>query len=160
MIQKMMAAAAHHAADTCSELAGLGVLFPKMFSTGRGAMKLMGQPPVIHKAIPFQKNNVPSVVMNDGIRVRNVIRPLSNPIRAATPSTVRTESAAGTAAFKRMPSTMAEKVKFEPTDRSNSPDTIRTPSPIVIVPDSAGTVRLPPNVAPIRNARFRQVIAL
>src|SRR5947208_1363818 len=100
MIQKMMAAAAHHAADTCSELAGLGVLFPKTFSTGRGAMKLMGQPPVTHKAIPFQKNNVPSVVMNDGIRVRKVIRPLSNPISAAMPSTVRTEIAAGTAASR------------------------------------------------------------
>src|SRR5207244_9450484 len=89
MIQKMMAAAAHHAADTCSELAGLGVLFPKTFSTGRGAMKLMGQPPVTHKDIPFQKNNVPSVVMNDGIRVRKVIRPLSNTINDAMTSTVQ-----------------------------------------------------------------------
>src|SRR3989475_9179770 len=120
MIQKITAATAHQAADTCSELAGLGVLFPKTLSTGKGAMKLMGQPPVTHRAIPFQKNSVPSVVMNDGIRVRTVIRPLSNPIRPAMPSTVMTESAAGTAAFKSMPSTIAENVKFEPTDRSNS----------------------------------------
>src|SRR5205809_6776259 len=155
MIQKMMEAAAHHAADTCSELAGLGVLFPKTFSTGRGAMKLMGQPPVTHKAIPFQKNNVPSVVMNDGIRVRKVIRTLSNPISAAMPSTVRTEIAAGTAHFNSMPSTMAENVKFEPTDRSNSPDTDRPPSTIVIFPVSAAMVRIPPNVAQVRNAGFR-----
>src|SRR3989442_11207994 len=64
-------------------------------------MKLMGQPPVTYRVIWFQKNSVPSVVMNDGIRVRTVIRPLSNPIRPAMPSTVMTESAAGTAAFKR-----------------------------------------------------------
>src|SRR5881296_1365659 len=160
MIQKMMAAAAHHAADTCSELAGLGVLFPKTFSTGRGAMKLMGQPPVTHRAIPFQKNNVPSVVMNDGIRVRTVMRPLSNPIRPAMPSTVMTESAAGTAAFKSMPSTIAENVKFEPTDRSNSPETISTPSPMVIVPISAAMVRIPPNVAQVRNAGLRYVNTL
>jgi hypothetical protein len=87
---------------------------------------------LIHNVTPFAKVPMPSVTMNGSMPSQVVSRPLSTPIPAPTASAATIAAAMGHPSLTlRTATIIADKVRFEATDRSKSPVVIGISTPRV-----------------------------
>ena len=101
-----------------------------------------GAPPVHQKTAPERISSIPSVVMNDGTRRRVVISPLTRPTAApiASSSAMTGHVLPGSPSISRAATTTTT-VTSEPTDRSNSPETMTKYCPAARITSGAARFR-------------------
>src|ERR1700733_639865 len=104
------------------------------WKTGSG-LKPIDCAPCTRNVIPCQNKRPPSVTMKDGMANCSVISPFNAPIRV--PSTIATAEAIQTEmdmSFIIIAAATETNVEAVPTDKSNSPAIIRTPTPKATIP--------------------------
>ena len=88
-----------------------------------------GNPPETTMVIDRAMNSIPSVVMKEGISKRIVIQPFTNPMNAHSASPAKTAGQNGQPLTKRTAIVIGISAKTDPTERSNSPQIIRSVTP-------------------------------
>ena len=80
--------------------------------------------------------------MSEWICRRVTSRPFTVPMPAATTSATRIASGAGQPAFSHTTTMPAPRPRTEPTERSNSPETMSKVTPTATIPSSAESSRM------------------
>jgi hypothetical protein len=94
------------------------------------------KPSESNRVMPLQNIIAPSVVMNEGMRPLTVTSPFRRPAAAPkTRTTTRTRNRF-TPAWNRRMKMKEQKTRIEPTERSNSPQIIKRPTPSTTMQNS------------------------
>ena len=104
------------------------------------AVKAWDDSPCTKNVRAIKMKDVPSVVMNDGIFSRSVISPLIRPIPVPITSPMSAASQVFIPFVASWPTRILLMMKLAPTERSNSPAIMRTPTPSAGMPTSIGIV--------------------
>src|SRR5580704_1427206 len=110
---------------------------------GRSLDSSGGNPPVTTTVKERTIKSIPSVVMKLGILNAKVMKPFANPTKAAIVNPSSMAGMKGTPESVISATDTGMRANIEPTDRSNSPQIIKTVTPIETSPTSGSSPRMP-----------------